>query len=163
MPGTLTLLSMTANTALGYTAAVLIPLAFGIVYGGSAVATASLTLSVPTFTFGGGMTLSGGTLAVGTTTTLTWTTVGTLTGTQIAELGLLGTLMYSVDPNRVINDYLLGRLRSEFPSQYLQNTINELKEMIKAAKGSKDRIDLDAIEKAKKIAEQMERLMKKIR
>lgn len=109
------------------------------------------------------MTLSGGTLAVGTTTTLTWTTVGTLTGTQIAELGLLGTLMYSVDPNRVINDYLLGRLRSEFPSQYLQNTINELKEMIKAAKGSKDRIDLDAIEKAKKIAEQMERLMKKIR
>jgi len=66
-----------------------------IFYGGSAVATSTLTLSVPNLAFGGSMTVSGGgAIAIGTTYTLTWTTVGTLTGTQIAELGLAWTLMY---------------------------------------------------------------------
>ena len=61
----------------------------------------------------------------------------------------------SSDPNRAAKDVLPGSLRREFPSQYLDKSLNEIKDMLRVAKGNEKR----ALQKAKKLLEQQERLM----
>jgi hypothetical protein len=61
----------------------------------------------------------------------------------------------SVDPTRAARDVLPGRLRREFPSQYLGNSLNEIKEALNTATGSTKR----DLQKAKKLLEQIPRLM----
>jgi len=61
----------------------------------------------------------------------------------------------SVDPNKAAKDILPGRLRREFPSQYLGNSLNEIKDMLKTASGPRKR----ALQKAKKLLEQSPRLI----
>jgi DNA-directed RNA polymerase specialized sigma24 family protein len=61
----------------------------------------------------------------------------------------------AVDPTRRALDILPGSLRREFPSRYLGNSLNEIKEMLKAASGATKR----DLQKAKKLLEQIPRLM----
>ena len=60
----------------------------------------------------------------------------------------------SVDPIRAAQDILPGSLRREFPSQYLGNSLNEIKDMLKTATGPTKR----TLQKAKKLLEQIPRL-----
>jgi hypothetical protein len=61
----------------------------------------------------------------------------------------------SVDPNKAARDVLPGSLKREFPSQYLDKSLNEIKDMLKIAAGPTKR----NLQKAKKLLEQVPRLM----
>jgi hypothetical protein len=61
----------------------------------------------------------------------------------------------SVDANKAAQDILPGSLKREFPAQFLGNTLNEIKEMLKIASGARKR----DLQKAKKLLEQIPRLM----
>lgn len=116
-----------------------------VYYGAPAVLSATVPISVPTFTFGGGMTFTGGTIAVGATatTTMTWTTVGSLTGAQILEGILATTLVYmSRESEKKVIDRLVKELEmskaarrmlhDEITRQkYSEEVIREIAEMIK--------------------------------
>jgi hypothetical protein len=61
----------------------------------------------------------------------------------------------SVDPNRPAGEILPGSLKREFPSEFLGNSLNEIKHMLRTATGPAKR----ALQKAKKLLEQIPRLM----
>lgn len=54
-------------------------------------------------------------------------------------------------------DVLPGSLKRVFPGQYLENSLNEIKAMLKTASGNEKQV----LQKAKKILEQQKRLVEK--
>ncbi len=83
----------------------------------------------------------------------------TLQGLHTFAVGEMQVLVHnmsgSFDPSKAAKHVLPGRLKREFPSQYLDKSLNEIKDMLKNATGAEKR----ALQKAKKILEQQERLM----
>ena len=60
----------------------------------------------------------------------------------------------TADPTKPAKDVLKGRLKREFPREFLENSLAEIKEMLKKAKGAQKR----KLQKAKKLLEQQDRL-----
>jgi hypothetical protein len=83
----------------------------------------------------------------------------TVEGLHTFAVGEMQVLVHntsgSIDPTRPAQDILPGSLRREFPSQYLGHSLNEIKEMLKTATGPTKL----ALQKAKKLLEQIPRLM----
>jgi RHS repeat-associated protein len=60
-----------------------------------------------------------------------------------------------IDPNAPAKDVLPGSLKREFPAQHLDSSLNQVRELLKTAKG-KEKV---ALQKAKKLLEQAGRLL----
>ena len=62
-----------------------------------------------------------------------------------------------IDPNKPANEVLPGKLKREFPGEHLDKSLNMIKDALKIADGTEKR----SLQKAKKILEQIDRLMGK--
>jgi hypothetical protein len=62
-----------------------------------------------------------------------------------------------IDPTKPAKDVLPGSLRREYPGEYLDKSLNQVKDLLKGAKGQ----EKNALQKAKKLLEQAERLLGK--
>jgi hypothetical protein len=58
------------------------------------------------------------------------------------------------DPTKPAHEVLKGRLQREFPSEYLNESLSEIKSKLKRATGAEKR----KLQKAKKLLEQQDRL-----
>ena len=65
--------------------------------------------------------------------------------------------MLRIDPTKPAKDVLPGSLRREYPGEYLDKSLNQVKDLLKGAKGQ----EKNALQKAKKLLEQAERLLGK--
>ena len=61
------------------------------------------------------------------------------------------------DPEKPARDVLSGRVKREFPSEYLNDSLNDIKDKLRRAAGAKKR----KLQRAKKLLEQQERLKEK--
>jgi len=62
-----------------------------------------------------------------------------------------------VDPDKPARDVLPGRLKREFPGEHSDKSLNQIKDALKFAQGAEKK----SLQKAKKILEQLNRLMGK--
>ena len=63
----------------------------------------------------------------------------------------------ALDPTKPAREVLKGRLKREFPGDYLDQSLNDIKDMLGKAKGEEKR----KLQKAKKLLEQQDRLGEK--
>jgi hypothetical protein len=68
------------------------------------------------------------------------------------------TLMH-IDADKPANEVLPGSLRREFPGEHLDKSLNQIREALKRAAGN----ERGSLQKAKKILEQADRLMDKVK
>lgn len=63
----------------------------------------------------------------------------------------------TVDPDKPADEVLPGRLRPKFPGEHLDKSLNEIRKALKGAKGK----DKRSLQTAKKLLEQVDRLLNK--
>lgn len=62
-----------------------------------------------------------------------------------------------VDPKKQAGEVLKGRLKRVFPGDYMDKSLDEIKDLLKQAQGDTKR----KLQKAKKLLEQQDRLLEK--
>jgi hypothetical protein len=86
----------------------------------------------------------------------------TVEGCHNYAVGRIGVLVHnkarrSLDPTRPAEEVLPGSLQREFPGEHLGKSLNDIKDALEGATGAEKK----ALQKAKKLLEQYERLLKK--
>ena len=101
------------------------------------------------------MTYSNNALAIESVATVSLS--GEVLNAGISGGGIALFAKRTVDPNKPASSQLPGSLKRDYPGEYLSNSLNELEELYKTAKGETRK----KIYKAIKLLEQLQRLLDK--